>query len=103
MLLCWGFADMNLGTPLLQCQVPTWLGESEYVKPNHTPPRVYPVTKKDNLAMIIGRKHAQVKRKRASWRANPPHQKTKLQRSIYHEHKMKQKLSENVRIHHRQV
>ncbi len=46
---------------------------------------------KDNLAMIFVGKHAQVKRKRSSWRGNPPHQKTKLQRSIYLEHKMKQK------------
>ncbi len=61
-----GFADMNLGTPLLQCQAPTWLGESEYVKPIHTTSRVYPITKKDNLAIIFVGKHAQVKRKRVS-------------------------------------
>ncbi len=62
-LLCWGFADMNLGTPLLQFQVPTWLGD---VKPNHIPPRVYPITKRDNLATTFVGKHAQVRRKRAS-------------------------------------
>ncbi len=27
---------MYLGTPVLQCQVLTWLGESEYAKSNHT-------------------------------------------------------------------
>ncbi len=48
--------DINLGTPVLQCQVPTWLGEFGDVKPNHTSARVY----------VNGQKHAQVKRKRAS-------------------------------------
>ncbi len=60
--------DINLGTLLLQCQVPTWLGGFEYVKPNHTPARVYPITKKDNLAMISIGQYAQVKQKRACLR-----------------------------------
>ncbi len=45
-LQCWAFADMNLGTPLLQSQVPTWLGESDYLKPNLAPARIHPITKK---------------------------------------------------------
>ncbi len=32
---------MNSGTPLLQCQVPTWLRECEAVRPNDTSARVY--------------------------------------------------------------
>ncbi len=39
---CWCFADVYLGTPVLQCQAPTWLSESEYAKSNHTPARIYP-------------------------------------------------------------
>ncbi len=48
-------------------------------------------SQKDNLAMIFVGKLAQVKRKRVSERANLPYQKNKLQRSMYHEYKMKQK------------
>ncbi len=61
-LLCWGFADLNLGTPLLQCQVPTGLGESDYVKPNIAQARIHLITSKDNIAMILVGIHAQVKR-----------------------------------------
>ncbi len=58
----------------------------------------------NNLAIIFIGKLAQVKRKRASRRATPPNKKPKLQRFIYHEQKKwSKKLSENVRIHHRQV
>ncbi len=32
---------MNLGTHLLQDQMPTWLGEFEEVRPNYTSVRVY--------------------------------------------------------------
>ncbi len=39
---------MNLGTPLLQCHVQTWLGEFEDMKPNQALVRLTSITKIDN-------------------------------------------------------
>ncbi len=59
---------MNLCTPSLQWQVPTWLGNVE-AKTIHRSR-----TSKYNFLSMFVRKNAQVKRKRTSWRATPPHQ-----------------------------
>ncbi len=53
--------------------------------------------------MIFVGNHAQAKWKMASWRATPPHQKIKLQRSVYHKHKLNEELSEKAHIHYKQV
>ncbi len=91
---------MNLGIPLLQFQVPTWLGELEILRPNHTSVSFYASNQQKQLC--FRRKACTCLAKEGQLTRFPSlSKKNKLQRSMFH--KLKHKLPINARSYHMQV